>query len=56
MRKVTVEVKVKLLINADEDIEISDVINEMEYEFVYSEHGAEIVDSEIVDYEVKDSR
>ena len=56
MRKVTVEVKVKLLINADEDTEISDVINEMKYDFIYSEPGAEIVDSEIEDYEVKDSR
>jgi hypothetical protein len=56
MRKVTVEVKVKLLINADEGIEISDVINEMGYEFTYTEPGAEIVDAGIEDYEVKDSR
>ena len=56
MRKVTIEVKVKLLIHADEDIEISDVINEMGYEFIYSEPGAEIIDTEIEDYEVKDSR
>ena len=56
MRKVTVELKVKMLIHADEETDISDVINEMGYEFIYSEPGAEIVDSEIEDYEVKDSR
>jgi hypothetical protein len=56
MRKVTVELKVKLLINADEGIEISNVINEMGYEFVYSEPGAEIVDSGIEDYEITDSK
>ena len=56
MRQVTVEVKVKLLINADEGVKISDVINEMGYNFVYSEAEAEIVDAEVYDYEVKDSR
>ncbi len=56
MRKVTVELKVKMLIHADEDKEISDVINEMGYEFIYSEPGAEIVDTEIEDYEIVDSR
>lgn len=56
MRKVTVELKIKMLIHADEDKEISDVIDEMEYEFIYSEPGAEIIDTEIEDYEVSDSR
>jgi len=56
MRKVTVEVKVKLLIHADEGKDISDVIGEMGYNFIYSEPGADVVDSEIEDYEVLDSR
>ena len=56
MRKVTVELKVKMLIHADEDISISDVIDEMGREFIYTEPGAEIIDTEIEDYEVKDSR
>jgi len=53
MRKVTVELKVKMLIHADEETDISDVIDEMGYTFVYTEPGAEIVDTEIEDYEVK---
>ena len=56
MRKATVEVKVKLLIHADEGVKISDVINEMGYNFTYTEPGAEIVNSEIEDYEIIDSR
>ena len=56
MRKVTVELKIKMLIHADEDKDISDVINEMGYNFVYSEPGADIIDTEIEDYEVIDSR
>ena len=56
MKKVTVELKVKMLIHADEDKEISDVIDEMGYEFIYTEPGAEIIDTEIEDYKVKDSR
>lgn len=56
MRKVTVELKVKMLIHADEDKEISEVIDEMGHNFVYSEPGAEIVDTEIEAYEITDSR
>jgi len=56
MRKVTVELKVKMVIYADEGKEISEVVDEMDYEFTYAESGADIMDSEIVDYEVLDSR
>lgn len=56
MRKVTIELKVKLLIHADEETSISDVIDEMEHDFAYTESGADIVDAEIMDYEVRDSR
>lgn len=56
MRKVTVELKVKILIHADEGKEISEVMDEMNYEFTYDQPGADIMDSEIIDYEVLDSR
>lgn len=56
MRKVTVEVKMKLLIHADEGKDISDVIGEMEHNFIFSGPGADIIDTEILDYEVTDSR
>lgn len=56
-RKVTVELKVKLLINMDEGIEVADVVNEMEYMFYDPEDmGARIEDMEITDYEIIDSK
>jgi hypothetical protein len=57
MRKVTVEVKVKLVINMDEGLEVSDVIDEMEYDFTANNEGAAYIeDMEILDHEVTDSK
>jgi hypothetical protein len=50
MRKVFAEVKVKLVINADNDIEPSEIINEMDYSFSDQTGKANIEDSEILDY------
>ena len=55
-RKVHVKVTIDLLINADESIEISEVIEEMDYGFSDKTGLAEIEDTEILDYEVTDSR
>ena len=55
-RKVEVEIKVKVSIIADEDIEIGTVIDEMEYEFNDTTTKATIEDTEIIEYEVRDSR
>ena len=55
MREVAVELKIKILIHADEDERISDVVNEMGYTFVYTEPGAEIIEAEMGDYEIKDN-
>lgn len=55
-RKVTVEVKVKLTINMDDGVEVSEVINEMEYDFTSTIDGADIEDTEIIDHDVTDSR
>lgn len=56
MRKVYVEVKVKLIINMDDDVEVGDVIQEMDYNFTDQTDKADIVDTEIMDYEVQDSK
>lgn len=56
MRTVTVEVKVRLTIKADEGVEIGDILDEMEYDFTDTTTKATIEDTEIVDYEVTDSR
>lgn len=56
MRKVIVEVTIKLAINAEEGVEISEVVQEMDYSFTSQTDNAEIMDTEIRDFDVKDSR
>ena len=56
MRKVYIEVKARLIIYADEGVEISEVINEMGYDFTSRTKGADIMETEILDFEVVDSK
>jgi len=56
MRKVTVKVEVELQINADDDVEIQEVIREMECDFSDTTTKADIVDSTILSHEIVDSR
>lgn len=56
MRKVIVEIKVKLVINADEGVDISEVVNESAYDFISQTEGAEIEDTEILDSTITDSK
>lgn len=55
-RKVEITVKVKLSIRVDEGQEISQVVNELEYDFTDTTGNADIEDTEILEYEVIDSR
>jgi hypothetical protein len=57
-RKVYVEVKTRLVINLEDDETVENVIQEMDYDFSYSPDDAEnrIVDTEILDYEVTNSK
>ena len=54
--KVFVEVKVKLVLNMDEGVEVGEVINEMDYNFSDTTGHANIEDTEILDHEVTDSK
>jgi len=56
MRTVTVKLSVNLTIKADDDIEISEVINEIDYNFSDTTTRATVEDMNIEDYEVVDSR
>jgi len=56
MRKVYVNVTIKLIINVDEDIEIQEVLDNMFCKFEDTTTKAEIEDSEIIDYEIEDSK
>lgn len=57
-RKVTVEARVKLVINLEEGETVDEAMAEMDYDFSYSPDNAEnrIVDTEIFDYEITDSK
>jgi hypothetical protein len=56
MRKVTVQLKMRIVMSVDEGVEISDVINELDYQVSDTTAAADIVDTEITDYEVVDSK
>jgi hypothetical protein len=56
MRTVTVKVETTLTIKADEGVEISEIIDEMEYSFSDTTTKADIECAEITDFEVVDSR
>jgi len=56
MKKIHVTVKVDLFIKADDDADLQEVINEMEYNFTDTTGEADIEDTEVLSYEVTDSR
>ena len=56
MRKVYVKIEARVIVQADDGVEISEVINEMDYHFVSQTEGADIVDGEIQEFEVIDSK
>ena len=56
MKKITVELKVKLLIHADETAATDEVLENMDYNFSDTTGEADIVDTEITEWDIKDSR
>jgi len=55
MRKVTIKLGVNVVMLVDEGIEISEVVNELDYNVNDTTAAADILDTEIIDYEVIDS-
>ena len=56
MRKVYVNLKVRLIVEMEEGIGLADVITELDYKFTSTTDGATIADTEIEDYEATDSK
>ncbi len=56
MRKVTVKLEMKIVMSVDEGMKISEVIQELDYQVTDTTTAADILDTEIVDYEVIDSK
>ena len=55
MRKVTVKLEMNVVMLVDEGVEISRVIDELDYQINDTTTAADILDTEITDYEVIDS-
>ncbi len=55
-RKVTVKVEVKLSMTVNDGVEVSEIIDELDYDFSDTTTQATIEDTEIIDHEVIDSR
>jgi hypothetical protein len=56
MRKVYVDLKVRLVLQVEEGIEIANVLDELDYNFSDQTGMADIVDMEIKDYDILDSK
>ena len=56
MRKVYVEVTSRLIIDMDDGTEVTEVLENMDYNFTSQTDSADIVDTEIRDWEVQDSK
>jgi hypothetical protein len=55
-RKVYVTITVKAIIRADDDADIDNVINELEYHFLDTTGKAQVEDTSIEDFEITDSK
>lgn len=56
MRKVTVKLEMRIVMLVNEGVEISEVINELNYEVNDTTTAADVLDTEITGYEVVDSK
>jgi len=56
MRKVTLKLQRHVVMSVDEGVEIAEVVNELDYEINDTTTAADILDTEIINYEIKDSR
>ena len=56
MRKVTVKLDMRIVMSVDEGVEISEIVNELDYQVNDTTTAADILDTEIMDYEVIDSK
>ena len=56
MRKVTLQLTMRVVLLADEGIEIAEIVSELDYQINDTTTKADILDTEITDYEIIDSK
>lgn len=55
-RKIYADITIRVVIRADEDADVSEVINELEYNFFDTTGKAQVEDTSMKDFEVVDSK
>jgi hypothetical protein len=55
MRKVTIKLEMRIVLSVNEGVEISEVVNELDYQVNDTTTAADILDTDITGYEVVDS-
>jgi hypothetical protein len=55
MRKVTIKLEMRIVMSVNEGVEISEVVDELDYQLNDTTTAADILDTEITGYEVVDS-
>lgn len=56
MRKVTLKLQMRVVMSVDEGVDIAEVVNELDYQISDTTTAADILDTEIIDYEIEDSK
>ena len=56
MRKVTLKLQTRVVMTVDEGVPIADIVNELDYHVSDTTTAADILDTEIVDYEIEYSK
>lgn len=56
MRKVVLELKIKVIIDANEDLSMNEFVQEIDYSIQDTTGCATVLDTELIDYEVTDSK
>lgn len=56
MKKITANLTVKILLHVNEDADVEHVVNELDYNFSDTTTKADVIDVEITDMEIEDSR
>ena len=55
-RKVYITAKVKLIVDADDEVEMADVMGDLDVAIASQTEGAEVLEAQVDDYEVTDSK
>ncbi len=56
MRKVTIKLEMRIVMSVDEGVEVSEVVNELDYNVNDTTTAADILDTEITDFDIVDSK